>query len=426
MLFVGYSGAQIWMDKATVKQVRHPLPDGVKEEEQSVVALNKAGVALFPWILGSADEIWICHSETYFERIWCTYEMAAWITLRGGKGMRFVSNEFAKVQRQTMLVYFTLFPLSMLTCAAFIVTLPMIWWDAIRDECGPNYDRPSSYNQTLMDGECWLGKANTLINIGVVYAFPCLCICTIGFLAAPLKAAKDRIVNRIRKFDVTKCVATNPDDIQLVHQYIHEMFPAPDIHASLQIFQQKMRHEVAQAAAYKLNEQVAINTGVMLIMVLTAIPAVWLAMLNTMGTFKPMSMSDLMLDWAWRRLDGAPNPEAIHYLALAFSILIFCVILPACTFFNMKRQEDQHHKQSSAAVAPAPPQQATTQMAQPAVQRQPVAVAMPPQQQMMQVMVPPGTGPGATVVVATPTGQLQVVVPAGVSAGQTFNVALPA
>ena len=92
---LGHGGASIWMDKATIKQTRHPdiLNDLGVQEDVAVVSLNKLGAHLFPWFLENAEEIWICHSQHYFSRLWCAYEIATWLNLKGPHGIRFVSLE---------------------------------------------------------------------------------------------------------------------------------------------------------------------------------------------------------------------------------------------------------------------------------------------------------------------------------------------
>ena len=114
---LGHGGASIWMDKATVKQTRHP--DVLKalgaekdgewvslKEDVAVVSLNKLGAHLFPWFLENAEEIWICHSEKFFSRLWCAYEIATWLNLKGPNNIRFVSLECAP-RSKTPLPYMT-------------------------------------------------------------------------------------------------------------------------------------------------------------------------------------------------------------------------------------------------------------------------------------------------------------------------------
>lgn len=54
---------------------------------------------------GRAEEIWICYSEHYFRRIWCIYELSTWLAIRGTRGVRFISLEYAALQRE-LLVFF--------------------------------------------------------------------------------------------------------------------------------------------------------------------------------------------------------------------------------------------------------------------------------------------------------------------------------
>ena len=55
----------LWFDKACVHQTE--------------TCLNQAGIALFPYYLEKAKELWILFTPEYLTRVWCIYELATWL-----------------------------------------------------------------------------------------------------------------------------------------------------------------------------------------------------------------------------------------------------------------------------------------------------------------------------------------------------------
>ena len=55
----------LWFDKACVHQTEP--------------CLNQAGIALFPYYLEKASELWILFTPEYLTRVWCIYELATWL-----------------------------------------------------------------------------------------------------------------------------------------------------------------------------------------------------------------------------------------------------------------------------------------------------------------------------------------------------------
>ena len=55
----------LWFDKACVHQTEP--------------CLNQAGIALFPYYLQNAKELWILFTPEYLTRVWCIYELATWL-----------------------------------------------------------------------------------------------------------------------------------------------------------------------------------------------------------------------------------------------------------------------------------------------------------------------------------------------------------
>ena len=55
----------LWFDKASVHQTEP--------------CLNQAGIALFPYYLEKAKELWILFTPEYLTRVWCIYELATWL-----------------------------------------------------------------------------------------------------------------------------------------------------------------------------------------------------------------------------------------------------------------------------------------------------------------------------------------------------------
>ena len=58
-------GPAFWFDKACVHQTEP--------------CLNQAGIALFPYYLKKAKQLWILFTPEYLTRIWCIYELATWL-----------------------------------------------------------------------------------------------------------------------------------------------------------------------------------------------------------------------------------------------------------------------------------------------------------------------------------------------------------
>ena len=46
---------------------------------QTEHCLNQAGIALFPYYLDRAKELWILFTPEYLTRVWCIYELATWL-----------------------------------------------------------------------------------------------------------------------------------------------------------------------------------------------------------------------------------------------------------------------------------------------------------------------------------------------------------
>lgn len=101
MWFLGLSGNQFWMDKATIHQANrtkralgkpytgteHEVNrDTLKEPEAAertskYRVLNQAGVGLFDHFLTQSQELWVLFIPRYITRVWCIYEMAYWLRL---------------------------------------------------------------------------------------------------------------------------------------------------------------------------------------------------------------------------------------------------------------------------------------------------------------------------------------------------------
>merc|ERR1711871_1384980 len=92
------------MDKCTVKQVKWPRPEG-EDESVDVQNLNTACVSLFPWFLLSAEELWIVHSDQYFQRLWCIYELSTWLTINGPRNIRFSALSVDTLLRKKLLPF---------------------------------------------------------------------------------------------------------------------------------------------------------------------------------------------------------------------------------------------------------------------------------------------------------------------------------
>ena len=424
--FMGYSGAQIWMDKATVKQ-RVAGPSGkflAEEQETAVLNLNALGVALFPWFLLTAEEIWICHSEHYFRRIWCIYELSTWLAVRGTRGVRFVSLEYAALQRE-LLVFFLRWA-ALLNCLASLLVLSFgpTYRKSIVDECGQAPGVP-------LDQECWNRKANIMIQL----LFWCAWLpASVGFgvfFFVPIRAVRRRITAELGSFSVRGCDATVPTDIQVVHQFIHEQ------HGGLEAFDQLVRSKVRASVDWLMwREELII--GVWLFGFWFIVYWFWFFCIHaSLGTFHPALAPNLFIEWGD---DNQATAIAVHVLVVIAGVVVWCCVTPLLFAHKIKKLTGERQQIQPGAVAPVPnvPQPQPQAVPQPTVAAQPayapqpqVPVAVPIAQPMataalVDVACPAGAGPGFTMMVQHQGKAFNVTVPAGVQPGQHFQVQVPA
>ena len=215
--FLGLAGPQVWMDKATVKQVRYPLPEG-EAEELPVRNLNAACVALFPWFLLNCEEMWIVHSEHYFSRLWCIYEVSTWLAINGPNNLRIfhlgLVNAFS---RRSLLLIFGFWVSAMFVGFGFVPAL-------LRKEVLQGLKTHAEATSA-----CWSFQINYWVLATAIGLWR---------LIVPQRAARLRIAQELAAFDVHKCEQTNPADKAIVHGYIVEQ------HGSLEQFNSAVRGKV--------------------------------------------------------------------------------------------------------------------------------------------------------------------------------------
>lgn len=425
--FLGYSGAQIWMDKATVKQ-RVAGPSGkflAEEQETAVLNLNKLGVALFPWFLLTAEEIWICHSEHYFKRIWCIYEISTWLAVRGTSGMRFVSLEYAALQRK-LLVFFLPWAM-LLNCLGGLLVLSFgpAYRKSILDECGQADGVP-------LDEACWNGKANIMIQFIFWLGWLPATVFFLIFFLVPMRSVRKRIAAELGSFTVHDCAATVPADIEVVHKYILEQ------HGGLEAFDGLVRSKVRTSVDWLLWREEAIM-GVWLFFFWFAMYWWWFFCIHaSFGTFHPALAPNLFISWGD---DHQAAAMAIHVTSAVVALIVFCCVTPILFGYKINALLKGEHGQR-AAVAPGPnlpaAQPQVVQPPQPTVANQlayapqpQVPLAVPVAQPvsttaLVDVVCPAGAGPGFTVTVQHQGKAFMVTVPAGVQPGQHFQVQVPA
>lgn len=336
---LGLSGASVWMDKATVKQCRFPLPKG-EAEDARVTALNLAGVSLFPWFLSSAEELWVCHSPHYFRRLWCAYEISTWLHLKGPQKIRFVSLEYSRALRAQMRVFLLWVAVYYSTLMTYYLTFGATWWGAITDDCGQAEGKP-------LDDACWYGKYQTVIIVVLWIGFcPASCLLCL-FWNAPLTAVRARILAELESFDVMECEQTMEADRLLVHTYILEQ------HESLDAFSRQVRTGVRDFVEKSLKEEHVSVTAFSFLFTFSMFWYTGIVLGASMGTSYTAVDPDFFLRWAHD--DSALGvTAAIHWTSFAL-LIVLCLAMPPGVCFATSRLARVRSPRAGAAVQPSTP-----------------------------------------------------------------------
>ena len=397
MWFLGYAGPQIWMDKATVKQCVYldenpPLP---------TLNLNKAGVALFPWFLLNCEQMWIVHSEHYFSRLWCIYEISTWITINGPHNLRIVPLALVDAFHWKRML-----PLWLTWVGAVMVgvsAVPLIIFKASDREAGqPGVDKAQ--------GVCWLFQ---LLYCGLFF--------TAGTfrLLLPFWKVRGAICRELDAFDVKNCDQTCATDRPIVEAFIIEQ------HGSLINFNRAVRG-VVRAEINKLlrRNEIIVAVAWLLVTASAWLLGAWLFFQQQLGAYEPLLAGEwhaaLWEEWA----NDVNKPQVPSFLFFLGSVMLCCcgwVFVIGCLGGGKRPRVAPATPATPATVPVAQP------IAQPIVQPMAQPMAQPIAQQTMVVACPAGVPPGGLIMVTTQGGvQLQVAVPPGIQPGQTFQVAFQA
>ena len=433
--FLGYGGASVWMDKATVKQTSYP-PES--ETSTAVKNLNTAGVLLFPWYLLTAKEIWIVYSETYLQRIWCVYELATWITINGAKNIQFIGIENYGLLYSRLFLHFNY--LGVLLAISIVgggLAFPILF-----------YRNPArTGDPTQFDGPFRIG-----LTLAIVY-FTYVVVIWGWKLLPHLARSRKAIVYDFRHFSVGDARATMPADIKLVHGMIREQ------HGTLANFQSAVRGPVANAVERLMwrVELKMIGLLVCLYVLLAYATSLWLRF--AFGGLKGLILPNLFIDLGLSESAvGAAGLLFMFWVMFAMPMMCYwpffvtggnfgCFELPrlsqfvdrlfACGGRDALALDEGFRKKVWAArarknvVQPSPSDVAAYVDLHATHQGGPVATPAAVPAAAVPAAVPVHAQPRhppaqpAAVPVATPVQQYQVAVPAGVAPGQAFAFQLP-
>lgn len=210
--FFGWQVPRFWFDKACVHQKDN--------------SLKQAGLACFDRYLRLSTELWILLTPEYFSRIWCVYELSAWLHLKPQApivvlpldGQKFLWESV--IYRAPHAIALSLVSISIVIMAAVQLQLPLL----------------AVWKPTMVE------LAGVALGLGFACIGPWLFYIFTPLLQGIRKGRIDT-AEQMQNFDVKKCVATNSEDIDFVKKRIEDM------HGSLDEFNKLVSQQAPRVSA---------------------------------------------------------------------------------------------------------------------------------------------------------------------------------
>jgi len=209
-------GPVLWFDKASVHQTEP--------------CLNQAGIALFPYYLDKAKELWILFTPEYLTRVWCIYELANWLHTKPDAPIFLVPLQRNARLFRSVLRWWPWAVFAWTTCVGLAVL------------CIAFLTQRKS-NEFIRKVVWWV--ATTVVYPIVSGSVVFLCYS----LVWPMRHERVRIARQLKDFDVANCSAFYEKDKAYVLGLVAEWFGTDgedDERAALEQFNELVRTRVAQ------------------------------------------------------------------------------------------------------------------------------------------------------------------------------------
>ena len=209
-------GPVLWFDKASVHQTEP--------------CLNQAGIALFPYYLDKAKELWILFTPEYLTRVWCIYELANWLHTKPDAPIFLVPLQRNSRLFRSVLRWWPWFVFALFFCLGIAVFgIVML------------HQRKSIEFIREMVWTVATTVVYPIVSASVVF----LCC----LLVWPMRQERVNIARQLKDFDVANCSAFYEKDKAYVLGLVAEWFGTggkDDDRAALEQFNELVRTRVAQ------------------------------------------------------------------------------------------------------------------------------------------------------------------------------------